>query len=186
MASRDELDAAVFSIARRKRDPQGDLVIRLGDSEYRQKKPVAYQEVGGTRIEIVATWRLHGREAGFGLGSYDHTKPLVVDPALYYSTYLGGNASDNANALESYLKWAEQFKLPMWLTEWGCLNQSDPTAATVKTFYDDAIVMFKKHPLLERYGWFLSRAGDNNALISSSTVMLTPLGGDYAAAPSTR
>jgi hypothetical protein len=74
----------------------------------------------------------------------------------------------------------------MWLTEWGCLNQSDPTSAAVKTFCDDASVMFKKHPLLERYRWFLSRASDNNALISSSTVMPTPLGGDCAAAPSTR
>jgi hypothetical protein len=104
--------------------------------------------------------------------------------ALHWYGWSAGSC-DNANALETYLKWAEQFKLPMWLTEWGCLNQSDPTAATVKTFYDDAIVMFKKHPLLERYGWFLSRASDNNALISSSTVTPTPLGSDYAAAPST-
>ena len=85
--------------ARLRVDPQGDLVIGLGETQYRQKKPVAYQDVGGTRIEIAATWRVHGQEAGFRLGSYDHTQPLIVDPALYYSTYLGGSASDNANAL---------------------------------------------------------------------------------------
>jgi Glycosyl hydrolase catalytic core len=102
--------------------------------------------------------------------------------------WYGWNAGscDNANALEAYIKWAEQWKLPIWITEWGCLNVSAPTEQTVKGFYDAAVVMFQKHPLIERYGWFLSRATDNNALVNSSTVSLTPLGMDYAAAAATR
>lgn len=31
-----------------------------------------------------------GRQLGFRLGAYDHTKPLVIDPVLDYSTYLDG------------------------------------------------------------------------------------------------
>jgi hypothetical protein len=93
---------------------------------------------------------------------------------------------NNASALESYVKWAEQWSKPIWITEWGCLNMSDPDAPTVKGFYDAAIVMFQKHPLIERYGWFLSRATDPNALVNTNTVTLTPLGTDYAAAPSTK
>jgi hypothetical protein len=111
-------------------------------------------------------------------------KGLRVDfIALHWYGWNSGSCND-ANALESYLKWAEQWNLPLWITEFGCLNMSAPTAATVKTFYDDDIVMFKKHPLLERYGWYLSRATDNTALINSTSNMLTPLGMDYAAAPS--
>jgi hypothetical protein len=34
------------------------------------------------------------------LASYDHAKPVVIDPVLLYSTYLGGNDSDGAIAVD--------------------------------------------------------------------------------------
>jgi hypothetical protein len=80
-------------------DQHGDLVIELGETEYRQKKPVAYQDVGGKRVEIDATWRLHGKDTGVRIGRYDHTQPLIIDPVLYYSTYLGGIGNDYAYAV---------------------------------------------------------------------------------------
>lgn len=36
---------------------------------------------------------------GFELGRYDRTEPLVIDPVLAYSTYLGGNGNDSARAI---------------------------------------------------------------------------------------
>jgi hypothetical protein len=36
---------------------------------------------------------------GFKLGRYDRTRPLVIDPVLAYSTYLGGAAGDSALAV---------------------------------------------------------------------------------------
>ena len=80
-------------------DEQGDLVIELGKTEYRHKRPVVYQEVGGKRIEISGTWSLRGKEAGFQIGAYDRRQPLIIDPVLYYSTYLGGSAADYAYAI---------------------------------------------------------------------------------------
>ena len=80
-------------------DKQGDLVIELGKTEYRHRKPVVYQEVGGKRIEIAGTWRLRGKEAGFRIGAYDRRQPLIIDPVLYYSTYLGGSGDDYAYAI---------------------------------------------------------------------------------------
>ncbi len=80
-------------------DAQGDLVIELGKSEYRQRKPVVYQEVAGKRTEISGTWLLRGNEAGFRIGTYDRAQPLIIDPVLYYSTYLGGSAADYAYAI---------------------------------------------------------------------------------------
>ena len=80
-------------------DKQGDLVIELGKTEYRHKKPVVYQEVGGKRIEISGTWLVRGKEAGFRIGTYDRGQPLIIDPVLYYSTYLGGSGGDAAYAV---------------------------------------------------------------------------------------
>src|SRR5439155_15478161 len=36
---------------------------------------------------------------GFEVGAYDKTLPLVIDPVLGYSTYLGGSGEDAAMAL---------------------------------------------------------------------------------------
>jgi len=78
---------------------QGDLVITQGKSEYRHKKPIVYQEIAGKRVEIAGTWILRGKEAGFAIGTYDHSQPLVIDPVLFYSTYLGGTGTDFAYAV---------------------------------------------------------------------------------------
>ncbi len=80
-------------------DRRGDLVIEMGKTEYHHRKPVVYQEVGGKRVEISGNWSLRGKEAGFRIGRYDRRQPLIIDPVLFYSTYLGGSAADAANAI---------------------------------------------------------------------------------------
>jgi len=80
-------------------DKSGGLAIMLGKNEYRHKKPVVYQEVAGKRIEVAGKWVLHGKEAGFRIGAYDRKQPLVIDPVLIYSTYLGGSGLDYAYAI---------------------------------------------------------------------------------------
>ena len=38
---------------------------------------------------------MRGRhEVGFRVGAYDRTRPLVIDPVIVYSTYLGGGGTD--------------------------------------------------------------------------------------------
>ncbi len=52
----------------------------------------AYQTVGGKKVPVdVRFVRNAAGEVSFGLGKYDRTKPLVIDP-LVYGTYFGGNA----------------------------------------------------------------------------------------------
>ena len=72
-------------------DANGDLLVRAGEAELRQFKPVVYQESDGIRRTIAGRYVLKGRrQAGFELGDYDHSKPLVVDPVIsYFSTGLG-------------------------------------------------------------------------------------------------
>lgn len=80
-------------------DGHGDLVIRVGDGEYRHKRPLVYQEISGKRVAVTGAWVLHGNEGRFRIGTYDRARPLVIDPPLIYSTYAGGNGLDFAYAV---------------------------------------------------------------------------------------
>ncbi len=77
-------------------DEQGELVLKTKDGgEVRQHKPVIYQEVAGARRVVIGNYALRSRqEVGFDIASYDATAPLVIDPVLSYSTYLGGFDND--------------------------------------------------------------------------------------------
>src|ERR1041384_2631642 len=75
-------------------DKQGDLVLTTGFGEIRHKQPTIYQESAGVRQSIVGSYILRGKQVGFRVGSYDRTKPLVVDPILLFSSYLGGSRDD--------------------------------------------------------------------------------------------
>ena len=55
-------------------------------------KPDIYQEINGRRRPIQGHFTLlAGNTAGFSVGNYNHALPLVIDPILAYSTYLGGS-----------------------------------------------------------------------------------------------
>jgi hypothetical protein len=67
-----------------------DLVVKAAPGEIRQRKPVVYQERDGARTEIRADYVVNaGGVVSFELAEYDTTRPLVIDPVLAYSTYLG-------------------------------------------------------------------------------------------------
>ena len=81
-------------------DPNGDLVVRSGAAELHEQAPTAYQESEGIRSPIEAAYRiLAGNTVIFDLGDYDRTQPLVIDPVISYSTYLGGTAQSAVTAL---------------------------------------------------------------------------------------
>jgi hypothetical protein len=86
-------------------DAQGDLVLYVTGGEVRLHKPIAYQlspESGSWATEspvskqfVTARYVLTGNRVGFALGEYDGRTPLIIDPMLSYSTYLGGGGSDS-------------------------------------------------------------------------------------------
>ena len=88
----------------------GDLVLRIEQEEIRFHKPVAYQNeavdsAAGTAHRdskhfVAADYILDSNQhIRFALGHYDHSRTLVIDPTLSYSTYLGGASNDYATAI---------------------------------------------------------------------------------------
>jgi hypothetical protein len=76
----------------------GELLLTVGEGTMRQPKPVLYQEVAGMRRAVDGGYVVgaDGR-VGFTVGEYDAQRPLVIDPVLTYSTYLGGSDVDEGN-----------------------------------------------------------------------------------------
>ena len=102
--------------------------------------------------------------------------------ALHWYGWNAGSCDAAASQLESYLKWAEGFSgnRPLWLTEWGCLNDSAPDVPTVVNFYNGALAVFARHPRVQRYSWY---PWSTNLDLVNSDGSLTTLGMAYAAAP---
>jgi hypothetical protein len=89
-------------------DSQGDLVLHAGGQDIVQHKPVVYQDVNGSRQAVAGSFVLRDdpnaaamttHQIGFTLGNYDVSRPLVIDPVLSYSTYLGGSGYDGGTAI---------------------------------------------------------------------------------------
>ena len=81
-------------------DAQGDLVLHTGAGDVRQHSPVVYQETEGVRHAIDARYeRKDPTRFGFKVAEYDRGRPLVIDPVISYSTYLGGSVKDFAKAI---------------------------------------------------------------------------------------
>ncbi len=73
----------------------GDLILETSAGPIRQAAPVIYQVFDGARRKVDGAWRrLDERHAGFTISDYDATRPLVIDPVISYSTYLGGSGDD--------------------------------------------------------------------------------------------
>jgi hypothetical protein len=85
-------------------DARGDLVLSAGGGEFRQLKPVAYQEINGRRTAVPARFELaptlplshFPARIRFKLAAYDKTRPLVIDPVLAYAGFLGSGNADLA------------------------------------------------------------------------------------------
>src|SRR3989441_5704862 len=88
----------------------GELILQTAGGELRLHKPRVYQELNGVRQEVAGGYvllaetqdlglqtpdpRLQTHQVGFAVAAYDSSRPLVIDPVLAYSTYLGGNDDD--------------------------------------------------------------------------------------------
>jgi photosystem II stability/assembly factor-like uncharacterized protein len=68
----------------------GDLAIALGNGEVRLRKPAVYQPEKAGRHALDGRYVLLAEgQVGFEVGEYDRSLPLIIDPTLSYTTFLG-------------------------------------------------------------------------------------------------
>ncbi|MCZ2151526.1 MAG: SBBP repeat-containing protein [Bryobacterales bacterium] len=81
-------------------DESGDLVLSTSAGDIRQHRPLVYQEIGGKRVAVAARYR-NGEAGGFRfeLAAWDRKLPLVIDPVIVYSTFLGGTQGEEVLGL---------------------------------------------------------------------------------------
>jgi len=76
-------------------DERGDLLLHTPAGVLRQPPPVVYQDVGGSRRVVAGGYALAGPgRVGFHVAGHDPSRPLVIDPVLLYSSYLGGSGEE--------------------------------------------------------------------------------------------
>jgi hypothetical protein len=75
--------------------PSGALSISTPLGTLTDSPPRSYQPIGGKQRTVSSVLLLRGvRSFGFRIGAYDRRYPLVIDPGLAYSTFLGGASPD--------------------------------------------------------------------------------------------
>jgi hypothetical protein len=81
----------------------GDLVLSTANGDIRFHAPRVYQPAtpgsgdasGHAEKAITGSFRQFAdNKIGFTIGDYDHSRELVIDPVLTYSTYLGGSGAE--------------------------------------------------------------------------------------------
>ncbi len=78
----------------------GELVVAGDGGEVRLRKPTIYQETANGRREVSGAYALRSTgEVTIRVSNYDRSQPLIIDPVLAYSTYLGGSVADYGNSI---------------------------------------------------------------------------------------
>jgi hypothetical protein len=76
-------------------DGEGNLRIETALGVLTDTRPVSHQTIGDRRVAVASRFVLRGQRGyRFALGTYDRSRPLVIDPGLVYSTFLGGSFVD--------------------------------------------------------------------------------------------
>jgi hypothetical protein len=85
-------------------DKDRELIVTTKNGhEIHQYSPAIYQEIDGARRKVPGGYVIKKgtREVGFKVSAYDRNRPLVIDPVLAYSTYLGGTTASPGSPIDS-------------------------------------------------------------------------------------
>jgi hypothetical protein len=80
-----------------KPDTDGDLLLETKAGTLRHARPVAFQDAGRHRRTVDASYVLQGSEVTMHVGRYDRGRPLVIDPVVSYSSFIGSAGWDEEN-----------------------------------------------------------------------------------------
>jgi hypothetical protein len=75
---------------------EGDLLVNTEEGDVQLKRPRVYQTIDSKERRVAARYVLKDHQSvGFEVAAYDHHQPLVIDPVLSYSTYLGRSGRED-------------------------------------------------------------------------------------------
>ncbi len=121
---------------------EGNLEISVGARKLVFHAPTLYQEEGGTRTPVEGKFSPKNESMiGFEAGVYDKSKPLIIDPQLDYSTYLGGNNLDVGQGIavdgsgDAYV--VGTTTSTNFPTTLGAEQPNDPTSGTYQIFVSE-------------------------------------------------
>ena len=78
----------------------GDLIVQVHGGKVIQRAPKVYQERDGVKKSIAGRYVLtQYARVGFQVAAYDASRPLVIDPVLAFSTFLGGGMDDSGRGI---------------------------------------------------------------------------------------
>ena len=89
--------AIAFGRSVRLRVVDGTLNVVGDEGVTEHRRPRAYQDIDGDRREIPASWRIAGSQAGIAVGPYDRRFPLIIDPVISWTAYVGGPAGEEGS-----------------------------------------------------------------------------------------
>jgi len=142
----------------------GDLVLSTHGGDLRFHAPHIYQRIGSSENVIPGSFRqLAENKIGFEIGAYDHSKELVIDPLLSYSSYLGGSG------LESFVKIAVGADFAMYVAGSTTSTNFPTTAGAIQSTLlgTQNIFISKFNPSLAQpqqliYSTYLGSSGTDN------------------------
>jgi hypothetical protein len=82
-------------------DADGTLILETAAGPLRQSAPVTWEEQpDGTMRRLESRFRkIDAQQYGFDVAGRDSSQPLVIDPGLEWSTFLGGSNREEINGL---------------------------------------------------------------------------------------
>ena len=95
--SRPELE---FQGAKSLKLQNGALLIEQANGNLRLEAPRVYQEIAGREQPVTGAFVVRGpNRAGFEIGPYDHSRELIIDPVLTFSSYFGGTGDEHFSSI---------------------------------------------------------------------------------------
>ena len=141
-------------------EENGDLAISASQGVFREHAPVVYQDLPQGRRYLQASYLIQGDDSvRFHVEDYDRHYPLVIDPAISYSTYFGGTRADNGVAL------AVDSAGSMYVAGFTA-STNLPTSGSIQNFggnVDAFVFKFNSTGTTLVYATFIGGSGDDRA-----------------------
>ncbi|MBC7865033.1 MAG: hypothetical protein IAF38_18810, partial [Bacteroidia bacterium] len=75
-------------------DKDRNLHLTTKNSDFIEKIPEAYQVINGKKVKVTIRYKLIDGTIGFVAEKYNSSYDLIIDPIIFYSTYVGGNGDE--------------------------------------------------------------------------------------------